>query len=145
IEGPDGAASFTMSVVDEAPVAPVITSVEPQPAFRGQPLTIRGSGMAQTRGVVIGGKAQSITFFDDDEVVVTVHSETPLGAERLFLAASAGSDPVVVNVLAPFPDGDTSDGDTGDDAGGDDVIGGDAGGDVAPPKKGGDDCAAGGG
>ncbi len=139
-KGQTGAAVFTMSVLDEAPVVPRIVSVDPTPAFRGQTLTITGEDMQTLKTVVIGGRTQSVSFFGTNEVEITVHPETPLGAERLFLTANAGSEPFMVTVLDPFPNGDTDGEDTStaadEDAGESDTAVGGGGDD--------DDCSGGG-
>jgi len=140
VTSPAGSAIFSMQVTEDALIVPKITSVDPNPAFRGQPLTLEGTEMGATRTVVIGGRTQSITFFDATSVTIDVHPDTPLGSQRLFIAGSGGSDPVMVTVLDPFPNADEDDadviGDTSEDA---------SDGDTAPPKKKDDDCSAGGG
>lgn len=103
LEGPDGAAPFDVEVVDEAPVAPAITAVEPSPATRGALLTIRGTQLAGVRSVVLGGVAQSIGFVDVDRIEITVDEATPLGAEPMFVAGNTGSETFVVTVLDPLP------------------------------------------
>ncbi len=115
VSGSTGAAVFTMSVLDEAPVEPVITSVSPQPALRGEALTISGERMQTLKTVVIGGKAQSVVFFRTNEIEITVSPDTPLGAERLFVTTNTGSEPFEITVLDPFPSADAG-ADVGDDA-----------------------------
>lgn len=103
--GPSGAAAVELVVLDEAPIVPVVTGVEPSPAIRGRTLTIRGELLAGVRSVVIGGVAQSIDFVDVDRIDITVDAATSLGAETLFVAGNTGSEPLVVTVLDPLPEG----------------------------------------
>ncbi|TNF28067.1 MAG: hypothetical protein EP329_18515 [Deltaproteobacteria bacterium] len=135
VTSPAGSTTFTLQVTEEALLVPKIASVSPDPAFRGESLTLTGTELGATRTVVIGGRTQSITYFDATTVTLTVHPDTPMGAQRLFIAGTGGSDPVDVTILDPFPNADE------DDA---DVIGDTSSDDTAPPKKK-DDCAAGGG
>lgn len=137
VTSPAGSAIFTMQVTDDPLIVPQITSVEPNPAFRGQPLTIHGTDLGGTRSVVIGGRTQSIAFFDTTKIELGVHPETPMGAQQLFIAGAGGSEPFNLTVLDRFPTVDEDPADTVDDAVAD-------GGDVAPPKKKGDGCTGGG-
>jgi len=137
LTGPSGAAVFKMQVTDEALVVPVITGITPSPARRGELLTVTGQSLQRTRAAVIGGRSQSISFFDTTTVAFVVHPETPLGAQALFIASNGGSEPFAITVLDPpavadaDPDADVADG-------------GDAGTpDAAPPKKTDDGCASG--
>ncbi|PKN53869.1 MAG: hypothetical protein CVU56_29575 [Deltaproteobacteria bacterium HGW-Deltaproteobacteria-14] len=139
VTNPAGSAIFTMQVTDDALIVPKITEAVPNPAFRGQPLTIHGSDLGGTRTVVIGGRTQSIAFFDTTTVSFDVHPDTPMGAQQLFIAGSGGSEPFTVTVLDPFPVAD-EDADAAGDA---DVE--PNGGDTSPPPKTKDGCAAGGG
>ncbi len=101
--GDEGAGVVQLEVIDEAPVVPVITGVEPSPAIRGEALAIVGRDLAGVRSVVLGGVAQSIVFVDADRVEVTVGADTPLGAEPLFVSGNAGSEALLVTVLDPLP------------------------------------------
>ena len=136
VSGPHGASVFKLQVTDEALIVPTVTEVEPSPALRGQLLTVRGTNLQRTRAAVIGGRSQSITFFDTTTVSFTVHPDTPLGAQPLFIAGTGGSEAFTVTVLDPVatPDADP------------DVVEPDAtAGDTAPPPRPPDDgCRSGG-
>lgn len=103
LSGPKGAAIVALEVTDATPVVPVVSSVEPSPAIRGETLTISGERLDTVRSVVIGGVAQSIGFVDTDRVEVTVAATTSLGSEVLFVAGNAGSEPHNIIVLDPLP------------------------------------------
>lgn len=103
VVGPDGAGVVQVEVLDEEPVVPVIASVEPSPAIRGEPLLIRGERLAAVRSVVLGGVAQSIAFVDADVIEITINETTPLGAEPLFVSGNTGSEALAVTVLDPLP------------------------------------------
>jgi hypothetical protein len=105
---PAGAAIFTLQVLDETTVVPVVDSVSPMPATRGRSLTISGANFTGIKSVVIGGRTQSITDFDANRVVVNVALDTPLGAEQLFVSGNSGSLPSLVTVLDPLPSDDVS-------------------------------------
>ena len=109
VSGPKGADVFTMQLVDDSPlVLPTIDSVSPQPAFRGDKLTIQGSELHDVSMVVIGGQVQTIDYVGVDEVRITVGAETSMGAERLVVAGSSASNMIDVVVLEhwaePVPD-----------------------------------------
>jgi hypothetical protein len=103
LSGPKGAAIVALEVTDATPVVPVVSSLEPSPAIRGETLTISGERLDTVRSVVIGGVAQSIGFVDTDRVEVTVAATTSLGSEVLFVAGNAGSEPRNIIVLDPLP------------------------------------------
>ncbi len=137
VSGPTGADAFTFQVNPGELTVPVIEDTAPSPARRGEELTISGTGFERAKSVVIGGRAQSIQFFDTTTIRVQVHPLTPLGAELLFVAGDAGSLPATVTVLEPastgedVTDGDSSTGDVEADAsadGGGGTAGGGSGG-----------------
>jgi hypothetical protein len=115
VSSPDGTDVFSLTVeADDAPVLPLITEVTPIPAFRGETITIRGSDLFEVNAVVISGQSHVIDYVSAEEVIVTVHPETAMGGESLFVAGHAGSTAYPVGILEHFGTGDE-----GDDAGGD--------------------------
>ncbi|MFO0748622.1 MAG: IPT/TIG domain-containing protein [Myxococcota bacterium] len=108
VDGPHGASVFKAELVDEVAAPVTVTRIEPSPAIRGQSLSIYGANVVAVRSVLLGGQAQTIDFFDAEKVVVTVHEQTPLGSQTLFLASNVGSDPFPVTVLDPLPNADAS-------------------------------------
>jgi len=135
LDGPHGAATFPAELVAEAPSPLSITRVEPSPARRGEPLSIYATHASAVQAVVIGGQVQTIDFFDEQHIVVTVHEQTPLGAETLFVTSNVGSEPFAVSVLDPVTSADAGPEVSPDD--GAEV--------VEPTKKPADDGCAGGG
>lgn len=103
VDGPRGAAVFGVEVTGEAPEVATVARIEPSPAIRGQSLAIYGTRIVTVRSVILGGRAQTIDFFDAEKVVVTVDEDTPLGAQTLFLATNVGSEPFPATVLDPLP------------------------------------------
>lgn len=102
--GTTGADLFSVDVLGDGDlVQPVITGVEPSPAFRGQPLTILGEDLYQVGDVLLGGVPQVIEYVSADAVRVTVDPTTPMGAEPLIVAGNSASEALVVTVLSPFP------------------------------------------
>ena len=107
ISASSGTDVFTLAVHTDDGAVPVIESVSPKPAFRGEELLIQGTDLFETQVVVIGGQTQSIQFVGTDEVRILVHELTPMGSETLFIGgAAAGSNAMTVTVLAPFPKAD---------------------------------------
>ena len=113
---------FSLTVEEpETVTSPSIESVSPNPAFRGEELTITGSELFEVNAVIISGQPQSIQFVDAEEIRILVHEETPMGGETLFVAGGSGSNALPVVVLAPFasPDigsgAEEGDGDEGDE------------------------------
>jgi len=139
VSSPAGTAVFGLNVEEEGAVEPSLLEAAPWPAFRGEELTITGTDLFEVSAVVISGQAQAIDFVDSTQVRVTVHEETPLGGETLFVAGSSGSNALSVIILESFdppePDAGTVEG------GGDASSGGDAGptadGGTAGPPSGG--------
>lgn len=106
VDGPHGASVFQAEIVDEEPDVAVVTRIEPSPAIRGESLAIYADNAVAVRSVIIGGQAQTIDFFDAEKVVVTVHEQTPLGSQTLFVASNVGSQPFAATVLDPLPQAD---------------------------------------
>jgi hypothetical protein len=123
ISSPAGTDVFSLTVEEpDTVVAPAITELTPNPAFRGEELVIKGSDLFEVNAVIISGQPQSISFVDAEEIRVNVHEETPMGGETLFVSGASGSNALPVVVLAPFasPDtGSSADGENGDALGGD--------------------------
>ena len=106
VSGPEGTDIFQLTIEEGELVSPVLNSVSPQPAFRGQTLTFTGENLFEVNAVVIGGQAQSIDFLDDNEIRITIHEDTPMGLEHAFVSGGAGSNLIPLTILAPFPQAD---------------------------------------
>ncbi len=106
VGGPAGTAVFELQIEDpgETPPIPVITGTEPNPALRGQTLSVFGTDLHEVHTVVLGGRLHTPEFVDVDEVRITVAEDTSLGAERLFVAGAGGSNALLVTVLDPLPE-----------------------------------------
>ncbi len=102
VGGAEGTDIFTLQVLADVLVVPELTSLEPNPAFRGQTLTLRGEGLHQVNAVFVGGVEQPIDYVDVDRVEITLSGDTPMGAERAMVAGGSGSNPLVVTVLEPL-------------------------------------------
>ena len=108
LSSPAGTDVFSLSVEEpETPITPSIESIAPNPAFRGEELTITGTDLFEVNAVVISGQPQSIQFVDANEIRVLVHEETPMGGETIFVSGGSGSNALPLVVLAPFDSPDT--------------------------------------
>jgi hypothetical protein len=109
IGGPEGTDIFTLQVLADILIVPELSSLDPNPAFRGQRLTLHGANLHQVNTVFVGGMEQTIEFVDLDVVEVTLHEDTPMGAERVMVAGGSGSNALSVTVLEPLntPEEDT--------------------------------------
>lgn len=102
VGGPEGTDIFTLQVLADVLIVPELSSLEPNPAFRGHTLTLRGANLHQVNAVFVGGVEQSIEHVDLDVVEVILHEETPMGAERVMVAGGSGSNALSVTVLEPL-------------------------------------------
>jgi hypothetical protein len=116
IGSPEGTDIFTLAVLADVLVVPELLSAEPQPAFRGQELTLHGANLHQVNAVYVGGLEQVIDHVDVDVLRFTLDPETPMGAERVMAAGGSASNALTILVLDPLPTSGDGDGDLQDDA-----------------------------
>ena len=104
IGGDTGTSVISVQLLeDTGQPRPILTSAEPDPAFVGEALTLKGEGLFEVSHVLIGGVVQPIDYLGTDEIRVIVADETPRGAERAFVAGASASEALSVVVLDPFP------------------------------------------
>jgi hypothetical protein len=120
IGSPEGTDIFTVTVLADVLVVPELLSAEPQPAYRGQELTLHGSNLHQVNAVYVGGLEQAIDYVDVDVLRLTLDPATPMGAERAMVAGGSASNALTIVVLQPLPgtgdDGEDITEDAGDTA-----------------------------
>ncbi len=136
IGGSEGTDIFTLQVLADTLVSPELSSLEPNPAFRGQKLTLHGANLHQVNAVFVGGMEQTVDYVDLDVVEITLDGDTPMGSERVMVAGGSGSNTLSVTVLEPLnsPPGDTGADiaeEVDDTSSGPDGLDGVSGGDVA--------------